>query len=68
MITLITFVPDQVRTHVFCATRSNDFVYAVLHERKLSSIEYHAQIRIIEIVFLITSTFPRDLFGVFSTG
>ena len=33
---------NQMRTHVLCSTRANDFIDAIFHHGKFSSVIYHA--------------------------
>jgi hypothetical protein len=51
---------DHVRMNVLSAACTDNFVYAILNNEKLSSIEDHADIRVGEVILLISTSSPGD--------
>ena len=61
LIRIIESCRNHIRTHIFSSTSSNSFIYTIFNDCKLPSIEYHDNVWIRKIKFLISTSSPWKL-------
>lgn len=61
LITVVKSSWDHVRVDVFSSASANHFIHSILNNTEFSSVEYHADIWVREVILLVSRASPRDL-------
>jgi hypothetical protein len=47
--------------NVLCSACTNNLIYTILNDKQLTSIKYHADVRVREVILFIPTSSPGDL-------